>query len=988
MTARKLFILLVTVAILLVMYLIYGYFNNAPILVIDRGSGRATDANVREAEGTMGKIGSTRVGTVVKAVYTELDKNKNVKREFGFEKLLHESGNEWTLQKPYMNIIEKNFVCGITADTGKVQVEMAGGKPAPKDAQLLGNVIIHILPDKGARMSESFVYLDDVSFISEKSLFTTAGPVRFVSADAEMNGKGLEVIYNPDKDRLELMHLVDLESLRLKTFRESMFTQNSGDPGDNPAGSTAGAPETNQTKKASAAPDGQKSSEQYYRCTLSKNVVVNYGSQAVLADEVTIRNLFWPKNKKTSDKEPSSASANAASSAKDANGTGTASGSAAGIIPIVITCENGVVMRPMEEAVSGANAADMSQRTLELSGTPVVIKAGDIAGVNARTDEGSGSRVLAECGWLKYNLDLGVLDMFSSGQQKYVSLNLEQDGSKLETTNSLRWSVKDRKAVVRGPGTLYLGARQSDNDGLKKNLDNARMNFGGTMDVNFADESKQDLQQAMNIRSIYMAGGFTAAMHNDTSHLAADSATFSFAKGNAIAEANLDGNVNFNSDSGSLKTQKAKFLFAADNTLSEADLDGGVDFNSNSGSGSSQNAKVLFGKGNAISEAQLDGDVNFDSGTGSLKSEKAKVLFTKDSKGNVYASCVQSFGNVEIIPANAKGRTPRGVFRAQRIDYDIPKGYALADGPVELTFDANAASVNDANSMPVTITAKQKAEYFLKSNEVIFQGDVEGTMIKNAGGSSEYNEFHGDRLVAKLGRVDQNKAAPAGGQAGGIDHLSISGDVVKFESYQKQKGDILGGVKLKCRQVDYDGVNNGVWASGGKDCFVFIDNSKAALPEKSGSSFDLKGPSNAILMDFEKLEWSMKDNRIVADGIPAGMHITYLPIVQGKDDKKIQIDSSHAQIDLAQTPDGRNVIAGLKATGGIHYLEENNYEFYGNELNYDGKNSIISIVGDSLRPCIANGVLGKSITINLSNGSGQVEGLTGGSAIIPPKKAK
>ena len=179
-----------------------------------------------DVSGKMGKIGTTRVGTVVKAVYTDLDENKNVKREFGFERLLHESGNEWTIEKPYMNIIEKDFVCGITADTGKVQVEMAAGKPAPKDAQLSGNVVIHILPEKGARMSESFIYLDDISFISEKSLFTTDGPVRFVSADAEMAGKGLEVIYNTGKERLELMHLMKLEYLRLKTFKESMFAKN------------------------------------------------------------------------------------------------------------------------------------------------------------------------------------------------------------------------------------------------------------------------------------------------------------------------------------------------------------------------------------------------------------------------------------------------------------------------------------------------------------------------------------------------------------------------------------------------------------------------------------------------------------------------------------------------------------------------------------------------------------------------------------------
>ena len=196
MTARKLFIILVTVAALLTLYIIYGLFNNAPAIRFENAPSGVAETNVPGSDGKMGKIGTARIGTITKAVYTDLDENKNIKREFGFERLLHENGHEWTIEKPYMNIIEKDFVCNITADIGNVQVEMVAGKLTPGDAKLSGNVIIHLLPDQGEAMSESFIYLDDISFVSEKSLFTTDGPVRFVSADAEMAGKGLEVVYN------------------------------------------------------------------------------------------------------------------------------------------------------------------------------------------------------------------------------------------------------------------------------------------------------------------------------------------------------------------------------------------------------------------------------------------------------------------------------------------------------------------------------------------------------------------------------------------------------------------------------------------------------------------------------------------------------------------------------------------------------------------------------------------------------------------------
>ena len=966
MTARNLFIILITVAAVLMMYIIYGIFYSAPVAVM---KGRTPDANMPYESGKMGKIGMASVGTVIKAVYTDLDENKNVKREFGFEKLLHESGNEWTIEKPYMNIIEKDFVCGITADTGKVQVEMAAGKPTPKDARLSGNVVIHILPEKVARMSESFIYMDDISFVSEKSLFTTDGMVRFVSADAEMSGMGLEVIYNTGKDRLELMHLMNLESLRLKTFKESMFAKRGG------------ISQGNKTKAADAETGGtraqitgdKQSEEQYYRCTLSKNVVINYGSQAVLAEEVTISNLFWPKN---NDKKSVAGSPSSGGSKADANSEG---GSGGQIVPITITCDNGIMLRPMEATAVSVTQADSPQRLLEFTGTPVTIKTDRIADVDSSSLAASAGRVLAECGWLKYNLDLGILDMLSGNPPQNVSLNLEQDGSKLETTDSVRWSLNDRTAVIRGPGTLYLAAKQTS--GQKSDADNARMKFGGTMNVAFSDEPFQKpIQKVLSIKSISLAGGFTAAMQNDKANLAADSATVSFAGGNVISEANLDGNVNFSSESGSLKSEKAKVLFAADNAVSQADFDGNVNFNSNTGSARSEKAKILFDKGNTISQAALNGKVNFASDTGVLKSENAKVFFAKDSKGGMYASKVESSGNVEIVPAATKDRAPQGVFRAQRIDYDVPKGHAVAKGPVELVF-------NDANGIPATITAQQKAEYFLKSNEVVFDGDVQGKMTRDEDGLTEHNTFRGDKLVAKLGSAQQGKADLDAAQRSGIEHLSITGDVVKFESYQKQQDKILGGIKLKCRQADYDGVQNMVQAGGGRDCFAYIDNSNAPEVAKHGNSFNPKGPCLVYLQDFENLQWYMGDNRIAANGVPGGMHITYLPGAEGKDGQKVQIDAGHVQIDLTQQPTGRKEIAAVKATGGIYYREDTN-ELSGKELLYDGVKSLISISGDSTMPCMANGVQCKSITINSSNGNAQMEGFTGGWILVPPKKAK
>ena len=117
------------------------------------------------------------------------------------------------------------------------------------------------------------------------------------------------------------------------------------------------------------------------------------------------------------------------------------------------------------------------------------------------------------------------------------------------------------------------------------------------------------------------------------------------------------------------------------------------------------------------------------------------------------------------------------------------------------------------------------------------------------------------------------------------------------------------------------------------------------------------------------------------------MHLTYLPISR-RQCRKVQIDAGHV-------PDRSDANAGwpqgsifFQSTGGIHYLEENSYEFYGNELLYDGDKSLVSIAGDAAIPCLVNGVIVDSIAYNLSNGNVKTQGLRGGAVPVPPKKAK
>ena len=134
-------------------------------------------ANVRGSNVNVGKVGDVGVGIIKNARYTTLNAQKQVEREFGFEELLHQDGNNWEIEKPYMNIYRRNFNCSITGERAKVAVEVAGGRVTPKQGMLMGNVIIRILPRQKDAAGETTIYLDDIAFSADKSLFSTAGPV-------------------------------------------------------------------------------------------------------------------------------------------------------------------------------------------------------------------------------------------------------------------------------------------------------------------------------------------------------------------------------------------------------------------------------------------------------------------------------------------------------------------------------------------------------------------------------------------------------------------------------------------------------------------------------------------------------------------------------------------------------------------------------------------------------------------------------------------
>ncbi|MBW8041175.1 MAG: hypothetical protein FVQ85_14390 [Planctomycetes bacterium] len=392
--SRKFRVWLISLGAVLALYLLYSLISKTPPIEIDTNqdfTGTFTDANGGELGDEIGMMGNIGVGTVRKAEYIHLNEQKKVDRILGFQELLHKTENEWEGKKPYMNIFRRDLGCYITADRADVRIETVAGKPAPRDAKFTGNVVAHILPENSSDIKEGFFYLDDVTFISDKSQFLTPGPVKYTSEDIHMAGKGLELIYNEQLERIELLKVFHLESVRLKSTQSPFFPKEKN-KGKGPLDPNSQMPKQ-QPEKTVTSDDSQKvkssppestqapekNEAEHYRCVFSKNVVIDSPEQLIFASEkLSIYDIFQAKDLEgqSDNADPNGAdpvkttTANSATDEEnpfEPNSPGSPNSQAIPAqepVDIVVTCDKGLVITPIDVPQPDTNSALLTNEQL------------------------------------------------------------------------------------------------------------------------------------------------------------------------------------------------------------------------------------------------------------------------------------------------------------------------------------------------------------------------------------------------------------------------------------------------------------------------------------------------------------------------------------------------------------------------------------------------------------------------------------------------
>jgi hypothetical protein len=369
---------LITVAVVLLIYLFYILLVGSPDIQIDRDAESDVDIEVPQFGA---QTGETKVGNVEKARFTVLDqKTKKLKRVWGFEKLLNpdQEDEKWKLQGPYMDIYDEKFFCQIESDRGKVQVETIAGENEVTNAELYDNVVIKVQPVGQSKIVESTIYLDSLVYNSERSEYSTNGPVKIISQEGTLEGAGLLLIYHNELTRIEFLRIFELDYLKLNNISRisspaSQTSRSSADarvkpqvPSDQLKPSKTAAQDVKPTASSSAQ---QPDEIDLYNCQFNEKVVIEYGDELVVtgAEHIAVDNILWSESSedKKAEEDPAvtdasrDVSSNIQTQAHSQTKTDvTVQPSQQNATEVNVTCQGGLILKPKDSLIKTNATAD------------------------------------------------------------------------------------------------------------------------------------------------------------------------------------------------------------------------------------------------------------------------------------------------------------------------------------------------------------------------------------------------------------------------------------------------------------------------------------------------------------------------------------------------------------------------------------------------------------------------------------------------------
>ncbi len=910
---RKVLIGLISFVVVLLGFWAYiQWMDTAPIQV-PKASELQDELVMPEIDPEMQTIGGTKLITVGQTQYFRYDPvTKEVVAEYGFESLLNPGeSSRWRAEKPYLIFYQSDFRCRVDSKRGTFQVETSGSQSVPKDAQLDEEVVIHIIPEPGSGIAETTIHMDDLTFSSERSEFSTDGPVTIQSSQLQLEGYGLVLIFNMGLGKIEYLQIKDLDFLQVSGLAPSSSPLGTKPQEASPGGTEIAAGHEGIQEEETGSPSN------LYQCAIRDNVVIQYGNELVVsgADAVDILNVRLASMNET-DGRSGGSRGNAGTS--DSQRSSAVQGQAAH--NVTVRCDGGMIIQPMQLAGIGDGSLDAAM-SFEMSGAPLKID---------RIREGFGDEfdTLAHCGVLYYKPVEDVLHLFTNPRQPRILLNTDQANSRIETDGNVSWDRKAQRANIGGPGRVYIG--NTHNPAAPP----SEIAFNGVMDLLFA-QMPGDLSSA-TIRTINFTGGMDAILRqNGTLKTLADTAVFEFAGENQLSEARLDGDVQFES-------------FEAGKTSSTAAAE----------------SAVFYFDNNQIASADLKGAVHFVSASGRMDSPNARIEFGPDANGSLHPKMIRTDGD-SVLQTLSGTQQPPAKFEARKIDYDMQTGAGLAHGPIQVTFyqtpESNTAS---DNWVPVTITADENARFLADTDrtirQVIFNKNVIAARITETPLFTQQDEFHGDRLVVDVGKDAAGSTA--------ISRITFSEGKVFGQSKKWRDEEVLSNVRLTCTEMVFDQSAGRILAAGpGK---IELDNSKASAEQAAVSGLSFRRPCVARVRDFQTIEMDLNTLELLVNGREKTMLAEYWPLENGVVVDEILASSVQLKLTFVEDSAGGVLLGSVNTDKGIYFEQKDKYILVGQTLKYDALSDVgwLTITGSEAMPAMVNNARVPAIRYNVNTG--------------------
>lgn len=922
---------------------------------------------------------------------------------YGFDKLVNPNrdSSRWEVERPYLILFRSNYKCRIDSDTGTFQMERAGSSRTPKDAQLDGNVVIHIIPTPTSKIAETYIYMDDLNFSSERSEFTTDGPVKIDSEEVMLDGYGMDLFFDTLTGRIDFMRIQDLKELRIfesvpKRTETGSLTA-AAVPEQSPV-----QPQPEQTPTVQGAQSdiqgdstGQPTTEEqpvspddFYQCILKDNVEIEYGDKLVVAgaDEVNIQNIiFSGVDKNHTQEQKAGSSQGPAVVTPQAPAPESVSKAApetvkAEVQPdkvpesptnlksreeVVVRCDGGIIFKPMNGVYRDVSLAD-TRLSIEMSGNPLKID-------RISTDALFGREPLVSCGLLTYSPVEDILRLFTHERQPEIVLNSYQSQSYIQTLGNVWWNRKSQKANIAGPGKAFLVSSDSSKDPTE-------ISFKGAMDLMFADVA--DLDATPTIQTVNLTGGMAALFKQNVWYKTiADSATLNFKSRNLLSQAHLLGQVQFRSieedNPKRAASDSAVFVFGPENSLSTAYMQGKVMFESTKDEKLSRalaDAATFHFDRNEIQTAEMKGAVRFLSDTGKLTSSQATIEFEPDESGAMQPRKMRTMSKATLETVSDTPQSPPAKFQARKIDYDLQTGSGLAHGPVRFRFYQLAGGANKTVQpwVPVTVTADENAQFIADATgtvkQVVFNGNVLASRNQDFPDYVQLDDLHGEKLTVDLDEGNTESLE--------ISRITMSEGNVYAQSQQMKDEQIYSNVKLYCEKIVFNDKDDQILAQGpGK---IEMDNSRITASDESSDSdmFDIRKPCYIFIEGFDSIDWDLTKQKIVAEGNLDQLQLVYIPLVNGTPDKFIYVNSLRFDLLFGEDALGKTTLERVYTDRTIYYTEKDNNNkktinwIIGQKLDYDRSAGAgwLKIEGTPSVPCNVNGSRHPYVYVNPKTG--------------------